>query len=60
MAGSSKVAVKDVAEFSINEDIFKDFGDMDPAKSVFVDMFIIFLTLILLWKLLEWSITFGK
>jgi len=46
-----------IADFQINGDIFKDIaGD---TRDVFVDLMLIVMTLLLLWKMLVRSAEFG-
>jgi len=45
-----------IADFQINGDIFD--GIADDTKSVFVDLFLIVMTLLLLWQMLKRSIEF--
>jgi len=50
--------MKDIADFTINGDVFGDIaGD---TKTVFVDLMLIFMTLLLLRQMLKRSVEFGE
>lgn len=54
----SRIWVSNIADFEITENIFK--WVTDEAKSMFVDLLVIVMTIFLLWKILKWSVEFGK
>ena len=53
---SSKIEMADVADFTINGDIFKDIAG--GTRDVFVDLMLIVITLLLLWQMLKFSVEF--